>query len=487
MKAALKGKKLLSVLFVCMVFPTIFTLWRSTTETIRQEKVTARISGRYVARLAESAVIRYEEGDTKRTSDFLALLSDRGYERAVRGPYVRPSGERPPKSTRRTEEKFIPGIVAYMGDDRRFIQGSKGAEILASLWTEDIVPGEPAIGHMTVNGEEVRYTLCVLPVDGENVFVVAAVTWTALQGGSGSTGLRFMKETGLVALVSLTAMFFLRIWLIRPLRILASKVRSLQWGHEVPHFAPSSFLNLPVEEIASLQEAVEDLAQRAVDKADLEKRYVADIVKAQEEERNRLAREIHDGPIQVVSALIQRIQIAQISSESRDKAADAVHQMKLAEEAAQVAVDDLRGICDSLVPPWVSLGTARCMEETADRLARQYGIEIVPDVDLLADLPQEKTLALFRIFQEGVSNAVRHGGAGYVELFITKDDAGKIRFLLVDDGCGFDAGNAVADDLFSQGKRGLIGMRQRVEAFGGDFRVRSEKGRGTRIELSFDE
>jgi signal transduction histidine kinase len=243
---------------------------------------------------------------------------------------------------------------------------------------------------------------------------------------------------------------------------------------------------LQVEEVASLRNAIIELAQKAVEKTELEKRYVSDIVKAQENERNRLAREIHDGPVQIVAALIQRIQMAALS-EGRERGA----QLVLAEEAAEHAVEDLRGICDSLVPPWVSLGPVRCLEETASQLARQHDVVIEADIDLPVELPQDKTLALFRIFQEGVSNAVRHGHATHIKLDVSlsasPDVTGKecceLLFMLHDNGAGFDLRAIGTEELYASGRRGIVGMRQRVESFGGNFSIVSAPGKGTTIEV----
>ena len=139
------------------------------------------------------------------------------------------------------------------------------------------------------------------------------------------------------------------------------------------------FGDIGVDEITSLKKAVTNLARRMIDKEELERRYMGDIVKAQESERGRLARDIHDGPIQVLSALIQRIQIANITSD--DLAAEARQQLSFAEDVANDLVEELRDICDSLVPPWVSLGLASCMEKAANRLGRQNAIAIDMNMD----------------------------------------------------------------------------------------------------------
>ena len=124
-----------------------------------------------------------------------------------------------------------------------------------------------------------------------------------------------------------------------------------------------------------------------------------------------------------------------------------------------------KDICDSLVPPWVSLGLASCMEEAANRLGRQNAIAIDMNMDSSIDVSQECTLALFRIFQEAVSNAVRHGGATSVSVDVERLTlpGRSIRMCIVDNGRGFDTAKTFSSDLRLEGKRGLAGIRQRVE------------------------
>jgi signal transduction histidine kinase len=149
---------------------------------------------------------------------------------------------------------------------------------------------------------------------------------------------------------------------------------------------------------------------------------------------------------------------------------------------AQDLVDDLRSICDSLVPPWVSLGIVSCIEEAARRFERQHSITVNTNVDQELDIPQEKTLAIFRIFQEAVSNAARHGGADKVNVEAVKYEGGGVEFRISDNGKGFKP-DAETASVLMQGHRGLTGMKRRVELLGGEFDLWSEPGMGTTITV----
>jgi signal transduction histidine kinase len=284
-------------------------------------------------------------------------------------------------------------------------------------------------------------------------------------------------------LICLVGLFLLRGSVIKPLQALSSHVETTKWGEETPKFAANGiFDKLRVEEIASLQKAVADLACRMMDKESLEKRYVGDIIKAQEDERGRIAQDIHDGPIQVVSALIQRIQM--LNTASCGIPLDAARQLAASEDIAQNLVEDLRDICDSLVPPWVSLGLASCVEEASNRFERQHSITVNAVVDPNLDVSQETTLALFRIFQEAVSNAVRHGNADTVSVKASLCGGGQtLEFIISDNGAGFVPETVTLNTLVQKGQRGLTGMRRRVELLGGEFEIKSAPGEGVKITV----
>lgn len=477
-----KSRKLLSVLLVLVVLPVVLLVLRSAVTMAVQRKMALDFSTRYVRQLARHGATRFDALDGHRVKDFLDLLNDRGYMRVLMRDEPRESRDARDAREERSG-KFIPGMMAYIHRDGSLVAGSDRAEILPGLWLRDPKIRESVTGTMDVNGEEMGYSLYAWPTKDPDIVVVAFVSLYNWGGGAFSMG-RFVNETMFAALFCLFALILLRRVLIRPLRSLSSGLRTFRWGQEAPTIdsKEGQLFGLQVEEVASLREAVVELAGEAVRKTDLEKRYVGDIVKAQEDERNRLAREIHDGPIQVVAALMQRIQMAALEPGEQNVR----KQLALAEEAAQNVVEDLRGICDSLVPPWISLGLARCMEEMGTRLARQHDVTVEVDVDLFVELPQEKTLALFRIFQEGVSNAVRHGRATNIKLSIGQDEATDIvTFRLQDDGIGFDPDAVGMEDLYASGRRGLTGMRQRIESIGGTLKITSEADKGTTVEACF--
>ena len=283
------------------------------------------------------------------------------------------------------------------------------------------------------------------------------------------------------ALFCIAFLQLLKRWLFSPLHTLAEEIRSLRWGRDIPRApdAPKGMLHMEMDEVREFRCALTELAKQAVEKEALQNRYLGDLVRTQEEERSRLAREIHDGPVQIVSALVQRIQMASLEKDGRRMG----DHLALAEEIAHSAVNDLRSVCDALSPPWLSLGLARCLEELAERLGRQHGVSVEADVRLDADPGPERTLAIFRICQEGVSNAVRHGKASAVTIRV-REREGAYRLYVHDNGIGFDAGSLPLDRLRAEGRRGLNGARERAAFLGGRFAYRSSPGKGTALALT---
>ena len=212
------------------------------------------------------------------------------------------------------------------------------------------------------------------------------------------------------------------------------------------------------------------------------RQLLARVITAQEEERRRLARELHDESTQALTALIMSIQAAQDSlPEGLEKEkerlartkAQAIHALvemrQMILDLRPTALDDL-----GLVPAirWYSethlqpLGTQACVE--------MAGIK--------QRLPAEMEISLFRIFQEAINNIAKHSQArrATIRLDVRQE---QVDCTVEDDGIGFDAGRYPAQHGPDTGL-GLLGMQERVSLLGGSLTIESSQGKGTRLRVS---
>jgi signal transduction histidine kinase len=367
-----------------------------------------------------------------------------------------------------------PGTVAVLDDRGNYLFGSPGAEVLTPL-ARQLAPSDQPIELRDLRGE--RYTVASVRTSDGAFLVVAAVSWRSLLGPVVRYATFWPFGVGLVGLFGLTALAVLIRRVIAPLVELTREVDGLRWGEEIPRSPDGS----AVRELERLRSALVALAHTAADRAALNRRYVDDLVRVQEEERSGFSREIHDGPLQAVTALLQRLHLARRAGDARA----AAREMEAAESIAASCVRELRAICDGLAPPWLELGLWEALAELTDRLSSQTGAQVLLEGEDPGALPPEQVLALFRVVQEAVHNAVRHGGAREVLVRLERAETPEPRVLMdvVDDGGGFDP-PADYTRLRVEGHRGLANMAERMALVGGSIRVRSRPGAGTTIRCA---
>ena len=197
-----------------------------------------------------------------------------------------------------------------------------------------------------------------------------------------------------------------------------------------------------------------------------------------ESERNRIARDLHDGPVQGVSAasLSLEASLLMIGAGDVDRGVDVLSKVRkeLADEA-----DALRALMSGLRPPVLEeRGLMPALREAVTR----FGIEQAVETDLVGTLPRPmssdlETLA-YRVVQEALTNAAKHARAGRVVVSVETTTT-SLRVEVEDDGRGFDS--AMTREFLRQGRVGLASMRERVELANGTFVIRSSPGRGTSI------
>jgi signal transduction histidine kinase len=363
---------------------------------------------------------------------------------------------------------FMPGTVAVFDARGGFLFGTPGSEALSVLARRGIPLDEP-IELRDLEGD--RYTVSAVRTANQGFIVVAAVSWRSLLGPVVRLATFWPFAVGIIGLFGLATLAGLIRWVLAPLMELREEIGHLKWGEDVPA-APSGGA---VDEIEQLRRAFVSLAHAAVDRASLTRRYVDDLVRVQEEERASLSREIHDGPLQAVTALLQRLRLLRRASDPES----AAREMAAAESVASACVKELRVVCDGLTPPWLDLGLYQSLSELAERLSVQLSASVWLEGEDPGELPPEVVLALFRVVQEAVGNGVRHGEAREVRVRVERCPDG-LMLEVRDDGGGFEPPADFAR-LRVEGHRGLANMAERMALVGGTLEVRSRPGEGTLV------
>jgi len=277
-----------------------------------------------------------------------------------------------------------------------------------------------------------------------------------------------------MALLSIIAV----IWLVRrvlyPIGNLENAVSSLQWGYEPLVFN----IGGASPQVRRMGDTLSRISLGAIAATEEHRSHVNDMVHVQEDERTKISREIHDGPLQDVTALIQRIRLAQRPDNTEN---DKQRELDLAEKIAFASVKEMRALCNFLNPPWLELGLSQALTELTERQSVQYGVKIFLGVDEDIPLSDTVTLAFFRVVQEAVTNSVKHGEARNIWIDMSHNDEGSVTLTIQDDGHGFDTKKNSRAELRAEGHRGLFNMEERMSLIGGRLKVISYKGEGTCI------
>ncbi|MBS1251594.1 MAG: Oxygen sensor histidine kinase NreB [Anaerolineales bacterium] len=210
------------------------------------------------------------------------------------------------------------------------------------------------------------------------------------------------------------------------------------------------------------------------------------VIHAQEEERQRIARELHDETSQALTSFMVGLKVLEKADSTTE-----VHQR--ATELRQIvadALEDVRGLALELRPSTLD---DKGLIPTLQRYTRDYGQKFAITVDChtlgfdgVRLLPRVET-AVYRIIQEALTNVAKHANADTVSVLLEKR-TGRLLVIVEDDGCGFDVDHQLRSG--TQGQRlGLYGMRERANLIGGDLTIESRPGAGTTmfVEVGLDE
>jgi signal transduction histidine kinase len=285
---------------------------------------------------------------------------------------------------------------------------------------------------------------------------------------------QLLLATLLVSTIGILSSIFLTWVLTRPILALARAAQMVGRGNfdqYVERWAD--------DEIGELTEAFNQMtadlrlaAEARRERERLRAEMVEKVISAQEDERRRIARDLHDQTSQALVSLIVQLKLVE-SARNKASRLQAITDLR---EQLRATLNDVRRMAYDLRPGVLDdLGLTQAIQWFADQCRKNNGVEIKTRIDAACDsLPPHAATAVYRVAQEALSNVVKHSRA--TQAWITLRNTSETYCLEIrDNGAGFrvDSGSAHTEGL------GLFGMRERIQLLGGTFELETELGQGT--------
>jgi signal transduction histidine kinase len=348
------------------------------------------------------------------------------------------------------------------------------------LSEEDETPGS-LMGAIFLSGEDGLYVgsawglmqhelrICLSPAVG--------VLGRALQTGTTQMTADFVDDPNLGRLESIRGFGSV---LIQPLKRADEAYGVLLFAHLSPHFFGADCIEL----LSIISQQVVVCMQNARLFEDLRQEKER-ILSLQDEARKKLARDLHDGPAQLVTGIVMRLGVARKLLEPG--AAEAALELERTEKLARQAVQEMRHTLFTLRPLVLEAeGLTAALHSISTQMKDLYHQELSVDVDpgLAERLEPAQQTALFYLVEEAVNNARKHAQAEHISVRLHPESAtGSLaRLEIVDDGVGFDL-NRVNGAYNRSGSLGMLNLKERAGALNGVLNIDSSPGKGTRVKV----
>lgn len=343
-----------------------------------------------------------------------------------------------------------------------------GTDLSTHAGIEQVARGETgATFHRDENGTELVVGYAPIPPAGWGLAIDEP--WADAVAPMFQYAVLLPVVFALVALVGLAAIYFGVRNIVRPLQDLSQVAQRIAFGD----YSAAVRRVGGVREIEELRETLDGMAKQVRAAQAAMQDYLAAITRSQEDERKRLARELHDDTIQTLIAVQQRIEMTN-KALIKDPALAAP---KLAELKALTAdaLGRVRGFVRDLRPTYLDeLGLIPALETLAREAQASFHMQGAEQ-----RLDAEHELVLFRITQEALRNVSKHARATQVDVTLAFDPD-EVTVTVEDNGQGFDAPE-LPNMYAQQGHFGLMGMQERAQLFGGKVYVKSERSKGTKV------
>ena len=305
---------------------------------------------------------------------------------------------------------------------------------------------------------------------GANLIIVAAALLAVLAERHSLLPGTAVSILGLALALSLVVSLGLVYVALRPLSDLEATAARVSGGDLEARVPPSILADRDMTRVGT---TLNTLLDHLTEDRERVRRLAAQVISAQDEERARIARELHDSTAQMLAAIMLQLGVA--ARENTSPVLD--ERIATLREMVSEALEEVRTISHTIHPRVLDdLGLAAALEW----LARQTREQDSLDVEVFADdgpaIPKLPASVLYRIAQESLRNAVRHAQARRVELWLRRAP-GTATLEVVDDGRGFDVRRAEE----RRPGMGLFSMRERVGLVNGTLALVSAPGKGTRV------
>ncbi|HMM21349.1 MAG TPA: histidine kinase [Selenomonadales bacterium] len=382
-------------------------------------------------------------------------------------------------------------------DVRYILVANYTGKIIAHTFINGLPEGLPAtvaaksMESFTVNkfnsNEGVIYEITV-PVENGNVgFVRVGLSSGGMQQILSNTISEFSLMASILCIIAVILASWQVSIIIRPIRNLSKAAEEIKNSNYSVRTTCQSddeigMLSQTFNEMAATLKQKEDENNDLLNALQVKEAnrtvLISKLFTAQEDERKRISRELHDGAGQSITSLLAYLKI--LSTEIRgDK------QQSLINSARDVLIgvlSELRQMAVDLRPPALDdWGLVAAIEKYLDNNLTIHNIKFVfATSHQHIELPDSVVLALYRIFQEAISNIIRHSGATTVQVELISV-TGQVKLIISDNGCGFS--NESLASAREQNRLGLFGMQERIELLNGSLDIQSAVDIGTKITI----
>jgi len=311
-----------------------------------------------------------------------------------------------------------------------------------------------------------------------NVVLVAITLFAASLAAGLDLTVADQRWTFLILALAIILTLCVNLWMLQrrfaPLERLITRIEGIDPAEPSSHQLPDQD---PVEEIDKLSRSFNGLLERIEDER---RRSGTLAMRAQEEERRRLARDLHDEVNQALTAILLRLEA--LAQDSPGVNMGEVTELK---RLVNQAMDELLNLARQLRPSALDdHGLMPAVETQLKRFSARTGVEVALNTDGDPDtIPEDIQTAVYRILQEALANIGRHAAATAVAVDVEVNDR-QLELRIRDDGAGFDPSGLAGGRNEGPGAGlGLSGMAERARLAGGELDVRSAPGSGTTVTL----